>query len=160
LGAKEEIMNMFRTVLAIVVGSALFGLLYVQTQSFVFGLELVPERWLHDLAVEPPIGSESLAIAVFGAVFMFEFFLAAFLSASIPGGLVGLLAPRRPVVHAIGAASITVIGLFLTTIFIVMRPRYVPAWLAFPTMAGFMVGIFAGWAWFVSRLTHRPGAAR
>ena len=146
--------------LTIVVGSALFGLLYVQVQSFIFDLGLVPERWLHDLAVEPPIGSDSLAVAVLGAVFLFEFFLAALLSAFIPGGLVGVLAPRRPVVHAIWAASITVIGLFLPTVFVVVRPRYVPAWFAFPTMAGFMVGTLSGWAWLVTRLTHRPSATR
>lgn len=146
-------MNSLRTTIAVLLGGLGFAELYMQAQRAVFQIGLVPDDWMRNLAWNPPLESELIALVVYGLVFFAHLFLAAIAAAAVPGLLIGIFVSRRPVAHAAGAASLAVLGLFITTLFIVMRPRYIPAWIGYPLMAAIMVATLTGWAYLGSHIT-------
>lgn len=148
-------MNSLRTTIAILLGGLAFGELYMQAQVIVFQLGLISDDWLRNLASNPPFGSELFAVVVYGLVFFADFFLAAIAAAAVPGLLIGIFVSRRPVAHAAGAASLAVLGLFVTALFVVLRPRYIPAWFGYPLMAAIMVVAMTAWAYLGSHITKR-----
>lgn len=153
-------MKTLRFVLIVAVAATVLAFLYTQAQLWILDFGLVSQEWLRSLAVNPPIGGEIAVLAIMGGVFFLEVFLATLIAALPAGILVGLSASNRPVAHAVVAALLAALGLFATTYFLIMRPRYIPGWVAYPGMVGLLAAVMAGWAYLTSRLTSRSSTFR
>jgi hypothetical protein len=153
-------MKRIKGILTVLAAATVLGFVYLQAQLWIFDLGLVSQAWLTELAAKPSPGGEATILAILTVVFFSEFVLAALIGAMPAGTLAGLFAPSRPVAHAIVAALIAAISLFATAILLIMRPRYISGWIAYPGMVGILAAAMAWWAFLASRLTNRSSTLR